>query len=118
VGFTLEVCGGDAFSSVTDQEINEAVALKLGGERRTLPDAELEDGTIIRHFPDFCHSIAAAWEIIEKVKWYTMWHDDQGFHFWIRANEKPEPELAAAYANTAPMAICLAFLKLEEKSNG
>lgn len=108
---------------MTDQEINEAVAQKLGWK------LILDDG--VPHWicpkcpmahianPDWCRSIAAAWEIWEKLR-------EEGYHrqlysSWDRRNivcfqathrrgiENPLYGEAAV----ASMAICLAFLKLE-----
>lgn len=91
---------------MTNQEINEAVARKLGiWHTRLRPES----------ISSYCTSIAAAWEIVESVKhpmqignncvvkgseWYCSW--------WDNANNKSWKE----HADTAPMAICLAFLKI------
>lgn len=93
---------------MTDQEINEAIAVKLGWAT---------DGTdwyspqglkcnMAGNLPDYCHSIAAAWEIWDHfhematlTKHEGKWMLDYGRRFRI-------------VADTAPRAICLAFLKL------
>ncbi len=89
---------------MTDQEINEAVARKLGAsycDCKFLPHA-------IEH-KNYCTSIAAAWEIWDHfnematlTKLNGLWVLDYGRKFVVNAD-------------TAPMAICLAFLKLEDK---
>ena len=113
-----------AKDEMTDQEINEAVAKKLGGERRTLPDAYLEDGTVVRHYPDYCRSIAAAWEIVEKFPSMGLFRTNKGNWYccpnfglseesegeWYFRAEKNSP--FESLASTPAMAISLAFLKL------
>jgi hypothetical protein len=107
---------------MTDQEMNEAVARKLGGERRTLPDVELEDGTIIRHYPDYCHSIAAAWEITTFFEQHQI-RFNLGFLpimppaqrweiIWAGPQALPTDKVMTLYTSSAPKAICLAFLML------
>lgn len=110
----------------TDQMINESVAKKLGwtiypdivdplhrywfypNTKKSVKDDDL---------PDYCQSIEAAWEILEKIKEKF----DGVFLYnytgkWVVAdpygagNELVGATLAEA--DTAPMAICLAFLKL------
>ncbi len=94
---------------MTDQEINEAVARKLG---------YMSDKTDPRSVTDYCRSIAAAWEVVESLKnhsvtirkadaltgWYCNIFSWQGY-----PNGEKQPEIEAE-ADTAPMAICLAFL--------
>ncbi len=88
---------------MTDQELNEAVARKLHGEEWRMWSAE-----------DYCHSIEAAWEIVEKLhaggtEINLSWMSGIPWEFTIHKNfEDYEGE-----ADTAPMAICRAFLKLE-----
>ena len=101
---------------MTPQKINEAVARKLG--YKEAHGAFLEPYPSQRLIPNYCTSIAAAWEIVEFVElpmtmgnncvvkckeWYCYW--------WDNANNSEAKE----HADTAPMAICLAFLKLEGK---
>lgn len=109
---------------MTDQEINEAVARKLGRKKLDRPDYSLdhpyswknERGGLM-DVPDYCHSIEAAWEIVKRmnlnchvvsivcevktfyvqfVNWGEIWN--------------------GPVATKAPMAICLAFLKLNKDS--
>lgn len=108
---------------MTDQEVNEAVARKLGWKAKCQKYKTLE-GQLdcqVTHYrksklPDYCHSIQAAWEIVDnwnesgdvyfrretmakKMNWEVS--------FWFNKECK-----ASEWADTAPMAICLAFLKL------
>lgn len=96
---------------MTDQEINEAVARKLGYiECKCCTPKEwltLEYSHCL--LPDYCHDIKAAWEIAEKHK---------GDMSITKQNGKFCCEIYIpsyqwnAWADTAPMAICLAFIKL------
>lgn len=103
---------------MTDQEINEAVARKLLGNSHA---SYLKEGIVVGDIPEYSRSIGAAWEIVEKVPCYdpedrpcyfkliktmdgfaAMWRDPTVKEFWgFRAE-----------ADTAPKAICSAFLKL------
>lgn len=105
--------------TVTNQEINEAVAKKLGGERRILPDAVLQDGTVIKHYPDYCGSIQAAWEILQHNPhnpgggWLVNCSEAKDGHGPYGCAFQVGPyEWHWEYADTAPLAICKAFLKL------
>lgn len=90
---------------MTDQEINEAVARKLGK-----PDKE----SLLYQKPlDYCHSIAAAWEIL------THCYADLDLQYGLTQNPSTlnihcHIGYTEALADTAPMAICLAFLKLDQ----
>lgn len=105
---------------MTDQELNEAVAQKLKGWfskckcefplENAHHNCPAEFGTCHHadncNLPDFCHSIAAAWELWDHfhematlTKHEEKWILDYGRRFKIEAD-------------TAPRAICLAFLKL------
>lgn len=92
---------------MTDQEINETVARRLG-------KGHIQDGwEKVCVIPDYCHSIAAAWEIVE----YCTENDiavildirDGGSYCNFSGDEVGDN---IAEADTAPMSICLAFLKL------
>lgn len=122
---------------MTDQEINEQVARKLGWNKL----AKLDDSTgylygwkfkgELANPPDYCHSIEAAWEILEKKQialvptntgWFATSRDavlEEGecLEIWIPSGCATRDHcgcLRCAIADTAPMAICLAFLKLED----
>lgn len=95
---------------MTDQEINEAVARKLGYELVKPNWWQFPKETGRGPVPDYCHSIEAAWEILLKVEYWS-----------IRTMKGREDEvlvelgfgpLVGCWADTAPRAICLAFLKL------
>lgn len=110
---------------MTDQEINEAVARKLGwtqlfrsdniGRIETAGKKNPEDdfNTTV---PDYCHSIEAAWGVVE----YLQAH---GYIFGISNNPieknwhcaiRHSKSLCEEWGNTVPMAIALAFLKLKD----
>lgn len=111
-------------SEKTTKEINEAVARKLGwkldapismivaGEKSSWRDWIAPDGHIYTRVPDYCHDIKAAWEILEYCDGYKIYH----------GSYKPEEVTVTlaknglvyyASSDTAPMAICLALLKLQ-----
>lgn len=124
---------------MTDQEKNEAVARKLGWRyhkdlKPICWQVPPPGKAYLRGVPDFCHSIEAAWKI---VKWLHEKGDQHkyncipyGFRLehhcensedkWVCelplvAYAPPYEEMnsdISAEADTAPMAICLAFLKL------
>lgn len=104
---------------MTDQEINEAVARKLGwkeaGHLGWMSDStkyKKPDDVICRKPgpPDYCHDIKAAWEIMLYV-------DKNGPDFNVGTNQNAwyveSNKKILCEAATAPMAICLAFLKLQ-----
>lgn len=115
---------------MTNQEINEAVARKLGWKHAQCQDAPgLKTGKewwfdlegMPRDTPDFCHSIAAAWEIVEKFQYNlrrikAMPANKESF--WLYKFEICTGPFAEDWisesADTAPMAIALCFLKLED----
>lgn len=109
---------------MTDQEINEAVARKLGwtlvagsDNRVWLKDGDPVNSVVI---PDYCHSLEAAWQIWEKLR--DMGYDLQLFSSWNRRNivcfnltfkgDISKNYQAEAEADTAPRAIVKAFLKV------
>ena len=100
---------------VTDQEINEAVARKLGfdvlsgGTLMVKPQPD-EDAEKAERLPDYCHSIETAWEIIDKG-FVNGVHQDPLLKGWAAyVGNTP-----ISKADTAPMAIALAFLKLDAR---
>lgn len=86
---------------MTDQEINKAVALKLTKDCICLvPEV---------HVKDYCHSVGAAWEIVEKIKnttLFTLWWHDGDWECDLDDN------LCSAKADTAPMAIRLTLITM------
>lgn len=96
---------------MTDQEIEEAVARKLGWEEGPGDQWRRHVFDMPKHgLPDYCHSIEAAWEIVEKIPTFVIAKLSSG---WA-ANPCPPGFDFLVKADTAPMAICLAFLKLED----
>lgn len=108
---------------MTDLELNEAVAKKLGWKEESVPgqsaklwcDPHPSGQRSQWSAPDYVHEIEAAWEIIEHLK-----TDEMGFSLefesklWSVGIGPVERNDAWTYedADTAPRAICLAFLKL------
>lgn len=105
---------------MTETEINEAVARKLGWKececasefrdehRRYMPSKHI--------MPNYCGDIAAAWEIVEYIK--SMQKGSMRFDVEIKMSQLcylVDICGEEAEANTAPMAICQAFLKLTEE---
>lgn len=111
---------------MTDREINEVVARKLGhnssGAYINAPNGKyaiyvFSDGRT-GHLPDYCHDIAAAWTIIE-------WVAEQSFNtrkmfmahltaqsIVVEDGAMVQPFWWFLFFAQQPMAICLAFLKL------
>lgn len=94
---------------MTNQEINEQVARKMG----TLPECQCSDAlhkAEARHFiPDYSGSIAAAWELVGKFDKFVLARAGSD---WVASNQWEPGVQPLGIADTAPMAICLAFLKL------
>ncbi len=101
--------------AMTDTELNEAVARKLEYQCIYYDPIEkrLRQGQFGLNVPDFCADIAAAWEMVEKYNGdvIVMRQQNKWVCDFIQDQRKE-------WADTAPRAICLAFLKLEEKPNG
>jgi len=100
---------------MTDQEINEAVAKKLGR-------GHIKDGwEKVCVIPDYCNNIAAAWDVVEWLRKEVIYVNIQ---VDVANPENNEPFLCELIppggcggriqetADTAPMAICIAFLEL------
>lgn len=97
------------------EEINKAVARKLGWkpsinkklDRGVWKKTGKED-IPYRLLPDYCRDIKAAWEIVEKMQ------ETHRIKIEYLLNEC-QCQIGDDYADadTAPMAITLAFLKLE-----
>lgn len=106
---------------MTPQEINEAVARKLGclicKPPCKWPHSPNDDGIIWCEIKDYCGDIRAAWEIVQFLingKW--MIFNPGNTNTWVASiTDLPYGSKSDAEAGTAPMAICLAFLKLEER---
>lgn len=139
---------------MTDQEINEAVARKLGWtalkvinhlglrdefvgippkdqwSKHYIDPSKLKDRIPLCSVPDFVNRIEAAWEIVEhlqkqKTPFYVavggLMHNPcacGAYEKWVYTCNIFDPTLKLelsvhAHADSAPMAICLAFLKLK-----
>lgn len=118
---------------MTDQELNEAVAKKLGyrpiGEfpefawAYKLPggmpnkigkpsEDEMIKGRaeLVKDLPDYCTSLDMAQEIVDKVGRSSLTRFEDGRYFFCFGDQYQY----SAEALTAPKAICLAFLKLPQ----
>lgn len=109
---------------MTDKELNEAVARKLGIKAKIILNKRHEfvyfkDGNYHK-LKDYCHSIEAAWEIVaycqnELILYQIDLSWSRTGNSWFctlgTKNQLNEP----VGADTAPMAICKAFLKLKEE---
>lgn len=98
---------------MTNTEINEAVARKLGVWKQS-GHSMGQSGFSVDYDPgvkDYAGSIQAAFEIIQQFEAEKMtlrWDQfDKEWNFCIRD--------VIGEADTAPLAICRAFLKLEDK---
>lgn len=93
---------GPTFEKLANQEINEQVARKLG-----------HWGACSCNGHHYCEDISAAWAIVEAWK---PPYKEQLFTLERDVDNCPEWEasfgLTTASANSAPLAICKAFLKL------
>lgn len=109
---------------MTDLEKNEAVARKLYPDLKCMavgPGPELKKFLYFNDkrmaLPDYCHSIEAAWEIVEHESEKGFWLRRKGevwqaiFLQW--AEPIGENQILSEYQSpTAPLAIVDAFLKL------
>ena len=102
---------------MNEREINEAVARKLGYNVQydgiyweAVPDDVMAE---LHPLPDYCTQIAAAWEVVEKMSGdYEVTINAAHRKYWCHAAGPTWKQAVHAEADTAPMAICLAFLKL------
>lgn len=109
------------------REINEKVAQRLGWTRNDdrYRGIQYRQGNMYTpDLPNYAGSIADAWEVVEHLtkdspyRKYEVGLAHRGFqaHVWI-TNDPLMPNnriVADAIAETAPLAICRAFLALEE----
>lgn len=122
---------------MTDQEKNEAIAKRLGWVQCCNP-MTMENGKIVdcfgwskggSHFheiyPNYLNDIRAAWEVVEHLKslnescHLTVTYNNQignggwAFDFWNPNKiDGINQTKITALSDTAPRAICEAFLKL------
>lgn len=103
---------------MSPETINEACARKLGWELIHDDKAgyrEWKRGSELRlDLPDYCRKIEAAWKIVEKIgEGFSVGKSEFGLSYYCLMFNNPNVEEAIEVeADTAPMAICLAFLKL------
>lgn len=107
---------------MTNKQINEAVAQRLGYEKvkglfgnpvlGTIQKYGWKiDGKILDRIPNYCGDIAAAWGIWSVLMEAQVGKMKDGSYDALVRSYKGG-RYAEARASTAPMAICLAFLKL------
>lgn len=120
---------------LTEDAINEDVARKLGWKMRFgkclrpydegsggglaimevngWEDPKKQDKRYLQLSPpDFCRSIEAAWEIVDTFGVMWLSKSEVMDNAWMCKLGK-DPKSANATSYIAPMAICLAFLKLK-----
>lgn len=107
---------------MTNQEINEAVARKLHPDPTDLDplNPKTWDQPWKISIPDYCHSIEAAWEVVDYCQHNLLLYQidlswSRTGSSWYCAIGTKNQENESIGADTASMAICLAFLKLEDK---
>ena len=105
---------------MTDTKINEAVWKKLGHEgKRQAVVMHTTNEVGFQTIPPKSYStdIGAAWEIVEKYAdgFALIQRKDKTWKAGFVGYEKDVPDEFTAEADTAPLSICLAFLKLEGK---
>lgn len=115
---------------MTNQELDEAVARKLGWEKnKTLPDITgiggpnnarwYKDGIISSTDapPPYSTDIKAAWEILAALDGsYSVGTCLGGFYCQLQTGDHKQN--SKAVAETAELAICKAFLAMEEVKSG
>lgn len=88
---------------MTNQKINKAIAKKLGRSP-------------LRPVRPYCTDIGCAWDIVEDkavlVDWWCFTVHAYLGGFVAGWSDRNDDWLHKTHADTAPMAICLAFLKL------
>ena len=102
---------GQENRAMLDDKINEAVAIKLGAVLRVKDCGAPFCEHSVPLIPDYCADIAAAWEVVEKMpEGFCMW---EAHRLWrVKILDEMGTGKILSEADTAPMAICLAFLKL------
>lgn len=106
---------------MTNDEINEAVARQLGWGKCSRLDAigwhrslTPMGNHLHEALPSYATDIAAAWGIVERMLPEIAIWNDRGFWGVSRMDFNGLGETLAE-AETAPLAICEAFLKFDEK---
>jgi len=97
---------------MTDNEINEAVARKLGWVLGLQFWNHKDKGYLLRNPPPYSTDIKAAWEVVDYVcaKGYSVTVGQNPCRCLIWKTHEDFNSIAEA--DTAPRAICEAFLKL------
>jgi len=104
---------------MNDQELNEAVARKLGYWKDDILNSYTKGPNTVGPTPNFCEDISAAWEIVtsflatrSSLRSFRL--DINNTSRWYAQFRDAEYERLSydAIAETAPLAICKAFLKL------
>ncbi len=112
---------------MTDQKINETLARKLGWHKGLLdPNSWGKPTDVPGHYlhqalPDYCHSIEAAWEIVNKIEkdklgWNLSYDAAVRSYIFRYGPFSIQSNVHESRADTAPMAICKAFLALRRKT--
>jgi len=106
---------------MTAPQINEAVRRKLHPGLKPLTPNEFQQSEYHAVPRLYCSDIKAAWEVVEFLQ---SIRNLQGFALWTPEYSGPHTKIAfkiltgktilEEIADTAPMAICLAFLKLPD----
>jgi len=114
---------------MTDREINEAVARKLGWTITKTIDLSPwywrpncpPEGNGVRELPAYSTSIEAAWEIVEKISndglAFRLERDFEMDFYRVEMCHVAGHAVKCGWtdADIAPLAICLAFLKLKDE---
>lgn len=109
---------------MTDGEINLAVAIKLGwvknemGWQSPLQQRQYPAWSDFEP-PEYCYEMSVAWEIVSKITKdgegriaVELYSTNRTHICTIKKWEHSEMLIAQEKADSAPMAICLAFLKI------
>lgn len=92
---------------MTNQEIDEAVARKLGH----FVKCGIAEACDLKEIPAYSTKIEAAWEIMEAGEVVSIYKTRGG---WMAHTKFDEKEAKAFCDKTAPLAICKAFLELKD----
>lgn len=133
--------------TLTNDEINEAVAKKLGWVqvpyyRDRIAWKRNGKGPCFKprfhhphiqsicnskgYLPDYCCDIKDAWQIVDKMQSVKepfglfepyIFYDKLGDSCWVCGIKSPCGFIVRESADTAPLAICLAFLKLHDNNS-
>lgn len=109
---------------MTDNEINETVGRKLGWKKdaknwwfKPTP-GQTHDFVLVGFVPDYCHSIEAAWEVVNnwfstEIRFRTFeLLKNNGSQWYAQFRQENDDKIYDSVGSLPSMAICLAFLKL------